>query len=377
MHFLAVSLRKDWARVRRDPSSLLTSVGIPVVLAVLMTLIFGREPATPHGLLLVDDEDHSIASDRLLGIFRSGPISQMLTIEMAGGGAGRASIDRGDASAFLIIPRGFQAAFLGIAPSELRLFTNPSERILPQIIEQSLAMATDAATYAPRGARYPQGPMDQTGRIGLESGVVHERPRQVNFAAQFLPSMLFMGLLFTANSMAADIWKERAAGTLRRLVSSPVSLSAYLGARLIFVAMVYVLVAAIGIMAAQRVAGMPVPDLPAATMWMAFTGIVFYLLFLVVAMQASTPRAASVLANLIVFPLAMLGGCFFPFDWMPRWMATIGRLTPNGWAITQFQAILKETASAGRLAAATAALATFALIAFLLALRRLRGGFAV
>jgi hypothetical protein len=61
MHFLAISLRKDWARVRRDPSSLLTAMGIPVVLAVLMSLVFGRDPVVPRGRLLVADEDHSIA----------------------------------------------------------------------------------------------------------------------------------------------------------------------------------------------------------------------------------------------------------------------------------------------------------------------------
>ena len=32
MHFLAVSLRKDWARTRRDPFQFLVSLGIPLVL---------------------------------------------------------------------------------------------------------------------------------------------------------------------------------------------------------------------------------------------------------------------------------------------------------------------------------------------------------
>ena len=34
MHFLAVSLLKDWARVRRDPFQILTALGIPLVLVL-------------------------------------------------------------------------------------------------------------------------------------------------------------------------------------------------------------------------------------------------------------------------------------------------------------------------------------------------------
>ena len=54
MHFLLVSLRKDWARALRDPSQFAIALGIPVVLAVLMSLVFGRTPAAPHGRLLVN-----------------------------------------------------------------------------------------------------------------------------------------------------------------------------------------------------------------------------------------------------------------------------------------------------------------------------------
>ena len=80
MHFLAISLRKDWARVRRDPFSLLSAAGIPLVLAVLMSLVFGREPAVPKGYLLVADEDHSIASARFLDAFRGPALRGMVTI---------------------------------------------------------------------------------------------------------------------------------------------------------------------------------------------------------------------------------------------------------------------------------------------------------
>ena len=46
---------------------------------------------------------------------------------------------------------------------------------------------------------------------------------------------------------------------------------------------------------------------------------------------------------MILFPLLMVGGSFFPFAVMPEWMAAIGRRTPNGMALVQFEAILFGT----------------------------------
>jgi ABC-2 type transport system permease protein len=370
MHFLFVSLRKDWARALRDPSQFAIALGIPVVLAVLMSMVFGREPAAPQGRLLVADEDHSIASVRFLDGFRREPLNKMITIEQVTRDAGRARIDRGDASAFLLIPRGMQQAFLMNLPCRLELVTNPAQGILPQIIQQTLGIAVDAGTFFLSEAK----PL-----IELENVAVrHTTPSPArSFAAVFLPSSLFMGLLFLANAAAGDIWKERTAGTLRRLASSPVSMDAYLMARVIFVVLLYLAAAFGGLAAAQWLAGLPVANLPAAALWMAFAGTVFYLFFLWIAVQAETQRAASVLANLIIFPLAMLGGCFFPFEWMPKWMVVAGKLTPNGWALTQFKSILDGAVDSTHLGTAVTLLAAFSALAFILTVRRLRSVFAV
>jgi ABC-type multidrug transport system permease subunit len=73
----------------------------------------------------------------------------------------------------------------------------------------------------------------------------------------------------------------------------------------------------------------------------------------------------------------MLGGSFFPFEFMPRGMAAIGRLTPNGWALLQLQGMLAGSIEPARLALAFAVLALASGLAFWLSLRRLRRGFAL
>lgn len=368
MRYLWISALKDAANVRRDPSILLVPIGIPLLLALLMNMVFGsRGDAVPHGRLLVADEDRSIASSFLTGAFTRDPLSHMLVVEHVARAEGLARINRGQASALLIIPAGYQDWFLTDRPCRLELLTNPAERIIPGMIRQTVGIALDAGRYARRAGN--RAPLIQVETVRTAPA------KAVNFAGLFFPCMIFMSLMMVANSLAGAIWTERMAGTLRRLAATPIDLSSYLAGRLVFVCFVLLLIALVGVVAVNRMAGVPVSNFPAAVAWVVFSGAALYLCLLVLVMHAQTARTAHVIGNLVIFPLAMLGGCFFPFAAMPDWMVRIGKLTPNGWAILQFGAILDGTARTASLARSVAGLLVAGGIAFLLSARRLRREF--
>ena len=142
MRFVWTAAWKDFCRLRRDPFAVAGWLAIPLVMAALMHMVFGHE-VTPRGRLLIADEDRSFLSGKLIETFRTEAPSRFLVVETVERRAGQARIDRGDGSGFLIIPPGFQAAELGGAPVRLPLFTNPSQRILPRIIEQILHKIPD------------------------------------------------------------------------------------------------------------------------------------------------------------------------------------------------------------------------------------------
>jgi ABC-type multidrug transport system permease subunit len=97
---------------------------------------------------------------------------------------------------------------------------------------------------------------------------------------------------------------------------------------------------------------------------------------MLIQLLASQQRTAGVLTTMILFPLLMVGGSFFPFEIMPEWLARIGRATPNGWALTQLGAILRGGARAADLAVPFAVLSAVGIACFLLAARRVARGFA-
>ena len=83
--------------------------------------------------------------------------------------------------------------------------------------------------------------------------------------------------------------------------------------------------------------------MPAALLWVVFAGTALYCFFLVLQMFASSRRGANILSNVVVFPIMMIGGAFFPFEAMPPWMRTVGAWTPNGLALVRFKEILAGT----------------------------------
>jgi ABC-type multidrug transport system permease subunit len=400
--FITLAAVKDLRRIRSEPFAFAIWLGIPVVLAGLLSLLFGSAPPTPQGRLLVADEDETIVSQAFSAAFTRGPLGKMVLVERTTATEGRARIERGDASAYLFLPKGLQQAFLNNQPAKLVLLTNPSQHILPEVVRETLSMVVDAGFYlqyaaggelrafttgrAPtdddvaRSAMAFNGLVRSVSRsldpplIQLETVVAAETsPTQSkSFAALFFPTTLFMSLLFIANGLALDIWKERMAGTLRRLAVTPVPVVAFLAGRVLTVALVMAAVGALGLSALLLLAGLPAERVPAAGVWLVLTGCVFFLLLLALCLQPATQRAANVWGNLLILPLMMLGGGFMPFEMMPAWMARIGRMTPNGWALTRFSTILEGKASAPEIAIAVAALALMGTAAFWLASRSLK-----
>ncbi len=397
MRFVGASALKDLRRLARDPLGLALALATPLIITLLVSAVFAGDNPTPQGRLLVVDEDDTLVSSLLRGAFGQGPLGKMLVVEMVERADGEARIDRGDASALLHIPKGFEKAVLRNEPCELRLVTNPAQRILPGIVVESLSMMLDAEFYIQsllpgQFRRFADGPPTEQDvaeasvavrrlvqslqryldpvLIKLETTALEEK-KPVNIGALFLPGMLIFAVILVAQTLSADLWKEKAGGTLRRTLTTPSRLGAFLAGKLLAAGAVFGGVGLIGLACARWLVHLPLAAPLAVQLWVMATGVTVYLLLLLVNLYASGERGGSVLTSLVVFVCAMVGGSFFPFEMMPGWLAAAGRWTPNGWAVVQFKALAAGTAEPGALLAAAGGLAAVGAVAFVLVLRRL------
>jgi ABC-2 type transport system permease protein len=382
-------------------------VGLPIVLGGLLALIGGGSggPA-PKAHLFVVDEDGSVASRLLVGAGRQGQLGAFLELEEVTRADGERRIAAGEGSALLIVPRGFQDGVLRESPTELTLITNPSQQVLPQIVVEGLGMLAEAAFYGQRlvGAPVRAVLAERRGfdaetfaaisnslaaaiapargtlvppAIVLETRFESDRGSGIDFGALLIPGLLFMSLLFTANGMSLDVWIEKERGTLRRSVSTPHGVGAFLAGKLLAALAIMAVVAAVALAVSAAWFDVPARRLPLAFAWSCYAGAALFCLFVLLQVSASTFRAASTLAQMAVLPLMMIGGSFFPFEIMPAWMARIGRWTPNGLAVTELKAMLFAGPDLTAIARAALGIGVPAAVAFVLALRRMRRGFLV
>jgi ABC-2 type transport system permease protein len=368
MRFIWISALKDLRRFRREPVTLLTWLAIPTFIAVILTVIFGPRDTRPHGTLLIADEDGGIAAKALAGAFHQGALANMLTVEKVNRDDGRKRMDKGAASALLIVPPGFTATVFAARPAKLELIRNPSQRILPGMIEETLSMFIEGAFYiqtvAGNGRNSIAPPL-----IQLDSKVIPEKAELPSgFAVMLLPGVLYMGLFFVVRAMSADIWYERTSGALRRMIATPATIAGFLAGKLLAVALLLAAVGAFGLLAGHLLLDLHIANLPLAVLWIAATGSGLYLLMLTLQLAASSERMANFLTNFVVLPLTMLGGGFVPLDWMPQSFARLGRLTPNGWSVER----LKDILSGAWEPTAFVAVALFLAAAWLFNVRRIR-----
>jgi ABC-type multidrug transport system permease subunit len=184
-----------------------------------------------------------------------------------------------------------------------------------------------------------------------------------------------MSLLFMAQGISSDLWLENEQRTLHRVVTSPQRLSSFLLGKMTAGAIFMLLVCLIGLTIGYAYFRLSPATLPLATVWAAFSGTMLLTMMMVIQLLATSQRGGEILSLAIVFPLMMAGGSFFPFEAMPDWMAAVGRLTPNGWALEQLKSILIGTSTLVSIGSAFAGMLAVTMVLFLVSSWRLRKKF--
>jgi ABC-type Na+ efflux pump permease subunit len=357
MSFTLSSFRKDLARWRQDYMAILIWVAIPLMIGGLITAMMGG--VRPHGVLVLVDEDETLLSELIVGAYSAGELGEMITVEKSGYDDGLARVNDGEASGLLVIPEGFAQAFLESKPVTLTLRTNPSQTILPGIITSVTEILLDAGFYAhqlfgdeiqtinsmtdnPSDAQVAAIAVAIQNKIEtvapklfppvIELEVVEPPPAEPSppIALLFMPGIIMMAVVFSANGLASDFWREREQGTLRRIVSSPAQLGQFLAGKSLAASVIIGIVGGFTMVLGFVYHGVAWSHLPASLAWTTVSGVALFAWFAALQMLFSNRRTASVISMMLVFPLLMAGGSFFPLAVLPGWIAAIGRASPNG-----------------------------------------------
>ena len=181
-----------------------------------------------------------------------------------------------------------------------------------------------------------------------------------------------MSLLFMGQGISSDFWKERQQGTLRRLSTTPRSAFEYLAAKTLSVFLLITFVSTILVILGFAYHAIDFGKLPLAVLWLTVSGVFLFAMMTSIQLFSPSQKAASMLTSILIFPLMMAGGSFFPFEAMPEWLANIGRLSPNGHMNRVFKEFMLDRIGASALGVELFVLTLAALVLLLLIGLRLR-----
>jgi ABC-2 type transport system permease protein len=405
MNFALTSFRKDIARWRQDFMSTLIWIAIPLLVGGMITALMSGEGIKPHGTLLVTDQDESLFSEFIAAAYTAGELGELISVEKVSLEDGTERINAGEASGFLIIPEGFGDAFLNAEPVTLTLKTNPSQTILPGIITEVTEILLDAGFYLHQLFSSEIGTIKSFGdnppnelvaamAVTLQNKFESIAPQlyppvielsisepptaepSTPLAVLFLPGIIVMAVVFSANGLANDYWREREQGTLRRLVFVPGKLGGFVVGKALAATVTISLIGGLTLALGFIYHGISWMRLPSSLAWIAISGVALFAWLSMLQMSFSSRRSANVISSMLLFPLLMAGGSFFPLAVLPGWIAVVGRASPNGFVVDRLTNEITAIGTWNIEPASWLVVITAAVVGLFACALRLRSGFA-
>jgi ABC-2 type transport system permease protein len=256
--------------------------------------------------------------------------------------------DSADAARRLILAQELQAAIV-LGPdfdaqvdlgetADVRILGDSSNPLVAPAVT-GLLMNAVIRTASRLGDEVEGGPpLEEPIRITVEDAV--GGPDRDASTAYFAAGLGVLFLMLSISNRAGMMLDERDNGTLERMLSTQLSLNAYLFGRGVFLALLGGAQISVMFAWAAIAFGLPLTShlggfaLMAALSAVAASGFGLFLALLCRTREQLT--AASIVVVLI---LAAIGGNLFPRFLMPDWLEAIGWFTFNAWALDGFQQV--------------------------------------
>lgn len=357
-------LRKEFIQMRRDRLTL----AMVVVLPALQLILFGYAIRTEVRNLptVVLDESRSSESRALIDVMRNTG-----NFEITGAVASRAelrqAIERGDASAAVVIPPDFAANLKRGRGASAQIIVDAADPMSSSAAISGAALAAAARSSAILAAR-------SGARLPLEVRVRPWYNPGLRSEAYIVPGVI--GVLLSITSlvvMSLAVVRERERGTLEQLVVTPLNkTSLLLGKVLPFVAVGYVQMTVI-LLLGKLVFDIPVRGSLLLLYAIAGAFITANLgIGLLISTAVKSQVQATQLGYFVMLPNILLSGFMFPREAMPEFAQWIGLAMPLTYFLTALRAILLKSASIDAIWPETVALVGMAVGLFTLSVLRFR-----
>jgi ABC-2 type transport system permease protein len=415
-------IRTAIVSLRRDRAALALSFLLPIAFFSLFAIIFGgQHNSTPKVTVLLVDQDQSTASRELVQglqherslVVRTSPQTNAKTpLPDYTAATAEAAVKSGDAPVALIIPKGWGQSPIGFgndrAGPAIQLLNDASDNIAPQIVMgmlQKTVMTSMPAAMAEQGVKYTdrfiggltpeqRKTMDANldrlrqlqsggatgdvsssdnaggGFIAVNARAVVGENKSSPMISYYSAAIGVMFLLFTASGAAGSLLDESDSGTLDRVLSSHVTMTALLAGKVLYNTIIAFLQLTVMFLWGWAVFHLDlfshIPGFIVMGVCTAFAVAAFGMLL---ASICHTRAQLGAVSTLLILMMSCIGGSMFPRFLMPAAMQKAGLFTINAWAIDGFTKVFWRDLPVSALWPQVSVLLAVALVLFVVARR--------
>lgn len=360
---------KDTKVLIRDWKALMILIAMPFVLISLLGMALGGLWSGDSGISkfdvgVVNVDGGELASVFIKDVLKSKDMVKMLNVTEVTESEARAQIRSGDLAAAVIIPKDFTKKIMSGQNATMNVFGDPGQAVRAGIIRSIANAYASRLSSVMIGASVPVTVLIQTGavppdqavalgqQLSVEARKASDNPqitvgkgslarqRELTAIEYYSAGMSVMFILFGSMYGAFSLLDERRQFTLMRLMSTPTNKLTILGGKLLGIFLIGVLQFSVLVLITKLVYGVNWGFLPAVIILMAATVLATTGLAIFISSVGKTQGAVAGISQLIIQPMAVLGGSMIPLMNFPPWLQSIGRFTVNYWAITGFRDLM-------------------------------------
>lgn len=365
---------KELKMTLKEKGNIFFLVIMPIMFIVIFGSIFGNSTSQSISIRYID-QDHSQASHAFIKEINN---TKVFSLEKQTGKVSKQvqQIKNGKLATLVVIPKGFgQHLAAGDGKGTIKLYRDaaseqvagPVQSLLENIIsgyqKQHIAQTLALSGIKPAHIKQLMVPP-------VTVDTIKESSKHYTAISQIVPGYTVMFVFFIMISMVRRFFIEKESGMIARLLSTPMRAWQYLLGMWIPFLITVLIQCTILLGFGHFVYGLYLGDIVAIAALVISLAVCGTGLGLALALLVRGENQGLGITQIITLGGAVLGGLWFPFDLLPKFVQTIGKFTPQYWAQHALQNIIVRGAHIGDIWTSAFALLSYGIAGMLIALWR-------
>ncbi|MFB7642552.1 ABC transporter permease [Peribacillus butanolivorans] len=363
-------IRKEIQVLLKEKGTFFWLFLLPIFFIIIFASIFGN--ASDTITISFYDQDHSDMSAMFVKQIKHIPgfeVKQDKTITMK---EQIEKIKNGKSTSLLVIPKGYEEKIKAGEQANIQLYRDatadtavaPIKAVLENIAttfrETKLTQALQTL-----GQNEAQAKTTLTPPVQLKE--IKENAVKLNMITQVVPGYTVMFVFFIMITMVRNFIKDKESGMLSRLRSTPMKSFHYLIGMWVPNILVVVTQSAVLLLFGKIVYDLKIGNVLSIIFIVVSLAICATGLGLLLSVFVHSENQGVAFVQIITMGGAIVGGLWFPYDFLPAFAQVIGKFTPQFWAQQGLQDVMIRGANLGDVWVTVIILLAFGVAGFLIA----------